>query len=216
MRSKRYVLLILAPVAAYLATLLLIAAFVVKPSPLGWVGLGVASAIALLIAGLAVTLFPRARAHGVRLHPRADDTVRLLVVADAHCEGRRLSEAVRRRLSGRTADVLVVAPVLVSPLHFLTEDEQREAEDARVRLTIALQALEAHGIEARGVVGTDDPLQAIADALAGFPANEILLAVSPEHRFWLERDIERQVRDLYGVHVSTVIAETDTTVRGRP
>jgi hypothetical protein len=59
MRSRPYVLVIVVPVVAYLAVLLLIAAFVVKPSTLGWVGLGVASATTLLIAGLAVALFPR-------------------------------------------------------------------------------------------------------------------------------------------------------------
>jgi hypothetical protein len=215
MRSKPYVVLIVAPVVAYLAALVLVAALVVRPSTLGWVGLGVVSAGTLLAAGLVVFLFPRMRAYGARLHPRVGDTVRLLVVTDAHCDSRPISEAVRRRVAGRTAEVLVVAPVLVSPLHFLAGDEHREAEDARVRLTDALQALGHLGIDARGVVGADDPLQAIADALAGFPADEVVLVASPGHRFWLEQGIERRARDLYGVHVSTVIAETETKVGER-
>ena len=60
----------------------------------------------------------------------------------------------------------------------------------------------------RGAVGSDDPLQAIGDALAVFRAGEVLL-VAPEmsRRRWLDYDLERQARDVYGVHVSVVTTE---------
>jgi hypothetical protein len=89
-------------------------------------------------------------------------------------------------------------------------------EDARVRLAETLQGLARFGIEARGVVGTDDPLQAIGDSLAGFPANEILLA-APEarQRTWLEHGLERQVRDVSGVHVSSLTTTATTAAAGR-
>lgn len=177
-RSKSQLWWILVPVTGYLAVLLVVAVFVVKPPPLGWIGFGVAATIGILIAGLASVLFPRMRTNAVRLHPRLDGRFRLLVVADAHCASPSLSRAVRDALGGRTGEVLVVAPVLSSPLHFLTDDEDREREDARVRLSEALQGLTQLGIETRGLVGTDDPLQAIGDALADFSANEILLAAS--------------------------------------
>lgn len=213
MRSRGFIFLILAPVVIYLATLLSIAAFVVHPPTLGWIGFGVASAIGLAIAGLAIVVFPRMRANADRVHPREDDRHRILVVADGHCTGKRLAEAVRAAMMGRPGEVLVVAPVLVSPLHFFNDDEERESEDARARLTEALQALSRLAIVARGTVGADDPLQAIGDAIAGFPADEILLAAPAErHRKWLEDGIERQVRDLYGVHVSSVVVESDVAL----
>jgi hypothetical protein len=209
MHSKSYLWWILAPAVGYVTLLLLVAAFVVKPPALGWIGFGVAATIGIVIAGIAAVLFPHTRANAVRLHPRFGGHFRLLVVADAHCASASLCKAVSAMLAGRTADVLVVAPVIASPLLFLAEDEEREREDARVRLFETLHGLTRLGIEARGVVGADDPLQAMGDALGAFPANEILL-VSPEERqaIWLEHGLDRQARDLFGVHVSSLTVDS--------
>lgn len=208
MHSKSYLWWILAPAVGYVTVVLLVAAFVVQPPALGWIGFGVAATVGIAIAGIAAVLFPHTRANAVRLHPRFNGRFKLLVVADAHCASASLCNAVSDTLAGRTADVLVVAPVLAAPLHFLANDEEREREDARVRLSEALHGLTRLGIEARGRVGGDDPLQAIGDALAGFPATEILL-VAPEERqsIWLERGLDRQARDLYGVHVSSLTVD---------
>lgn len=208
MHSKSYLWWILAPAVGYVTVLLLVAAFVVKPPALGWIGFGVAATIGLAIAGIAAVLFPHTRANAVRVHPRFGGRFRLLVVADAHCPSASLCNAVSDSLAGRAADVLVVAPVLASPLHFLAEDEERERDDARVRLSEALHGLAQLGIEARGRVGADDPLQAVGDALAGFPANEILL-VAPEERqaIWVEHGLDRKARDLFGVHVSSLTVD---------
>jgi hypothetical protein len=216
MRSKSYQRVILVPVLAYLGAVLLLAVFVVKPSALGWVGFGVLAAIGLLIGGFAAFLYPRMGTNTNRIHPRADGLFRLLVVADAHCESTPFCEAVRGTIAGRAAEVLVVAPVLASPLHYLTNAEDSEREDARVRLAETLQGLARFGIEARGVVGTDDPLQAIGDSLAGFPATEILLA-APEarQRTWLEHGLERQARDVSGVHVSSLTISVATAAAGQ-
>jgi hypothetical protein len=207
MRARPYLVFFLAPVVAYLAVLL-VAAFVVEPSALGWVGFGVAAMVGLLIGAAASFLYSRSRTNAPRLHPRSDGPLRLLVIVDTHCDGTALCRAVERTVARRAAEVLVVAPVLASPLHFLTDAEEGEREDARIRLDEALQGLTRLGLEARGTLGSDDPLQAIGDALAGFPAGEILLA-APErgHRTWLERDLERKARDTYGIHVSSLIPD---------
>ena len=208
MRSRPYALLILAPVVGYFAALLLVAALVVKPPALGWIGFGVAAAIGLLIGGLAVGVFPHMRANGIRLHPRVRGPLRLLVLADTGCTSAALAAALRGRRGDRAAEVLVVAPVLAAPLHYLFDDEELERGDARARLVDMMQAVARLGLEVHGVVGSDDPLQALGDALATFPANEILLAVpDARHRLWLEQGIEHRARDLYGVHVSTVVTE---------
>lgn len=208
MRERPYLVLFLAPVLVYLAVLLLVAVVVAKPSPLGWLGFGVAAAIGMLVAAAASVLYPRSRANAPRLHPHPDEVFRLLVVADTQADGTRLSQAVEHAVGGRPAQVVVLSPVLPSPLHFLTDAERAEEEDARTRLGESLRELERLGIPVRGVPGGDEPLQAIGDALSGFPADEVLLAVAePGRRTWLEHDLERTVRDIYGVHVSTLTVE---------
>lgn len=211
MRAKPYLIWILVPVIAYLLVLL-VAALVVKPSPLGWVGFGVASLIGLVIAALAFLLYPHTRANTLRLHPRTGGTFSLLVVADSRCGSAGVCSTVRDHLRGRVADVLVIVPVLASALHFLTEDEEAERDEARVRLADLLLGLKRLGIEARGTVGADDPVQAIGDALATFPANEIVIAAPPQRsRHWLEQDLERTARDVFGIHVSTLAIDVDVS-----
>ena len=210
MRGRPYLWLVFAPVLVYLGVLLAVALFV-HPTTLGWIGFGIAAAVALLIGALAAVLYPRTRTNAVRTHPRPpDDAFRLLVIADTHCVGPAFDRSVARAVTGRAAEVLVVAPVLTSTLHFVTDAEESEREAARVRLTAALQGLASVGIAARGILGYDDPLQAIGDALAGFPASEILL-VAPEHgqRGWLHQDLESRARDTFGIHVSTATIATD-------
>lgn len=192
------------PIGAYLAAMLALAIFVVHPPLLGWIGLAVVAAIALLLATAAVRLFPRLRANAVRLHPRPGAVWRLLVVVDADVEPASLCSAIRTRLRGRWAEVRVVVPVTTTRLHFLTDDEHAEQDAAARRVRAVLRELADAGIRAQGRLGTDDPLQALGDELRRFRANEILLiAPLPAQRSWLERDFERQARDLFGIHVST-------------
>ncbi len=219
-KESRLLLFFVGPVVVYLGVLLAIALFVVTPSTLGWIGFAVVAAVGLLIGAAASRLYPLTRTNAVRIHPRHSDTSRLLVVADLHCDRAALCGAVQSHIAGRPGpvEVFVVAPVLASPLHFLTDAEPGERQDADARLQEALQGLTSVGIRARGAVGNDDPLQAIGDALAAFRAGEILL-VAPEtsRRRWLEHDLERHTRDVYGLRVSLVTtASAAVSVRRNP
>lgn len=207
MRNPSYRVLIFIPIAAFLALLVCVAVFVAHPSTLGWIGLAVIGTASVAVGVIAAVLFPRSRINARRERPRIGDPFRLLVIVDAGCRGTALCDAVLDRAAGRDAEVFVVAPVIASPLHVLAEEEPRERSAAASRLREALSALARHGIDARGTIGADDPVTAVGDALAEFPAAEILL-VAPDgsHRRWLERDLERVVRDAYGVHVSTLIS----------
>jgi len=101
----------------------------------------------------------------------------------------------------------VITPVLASPLHLLADDERHERDEAEARLQATLESLARTGVQVEGVVGADDPLQAVGDALAGFQADEVLLVGPlPSGRDWLEQGFEKRVRDLYGVPVATVFA----------
>jgi hypothetical protein len=77
-------------------------------------------------------------------------------------------------VSNRT--VLVVAPALNSRIRRWASDEDRARRRAAERLRAHLDELERRGVHAEGRVGDADPLLAIADALATFPADEIVIA----------------------------------------
>lgn len=197
--------LVFLTVTAYSALMLGLALFVLHPPALGWVGLGLAAVAGWLGGALVVWLFAGTRTSSVRLHPRPGDVYRLVIVADVDVEAVELVSAVRLRVLGRAAEVRVVAPVITTPLHFLTAAEEPEREEARRRLQTTLRQLRDAGIRAEGGVGVDDPLQALGDVLGDFPADEILLVGSlPAEREWLDRSFERQARDIFGVPVATV------------
>jgi hypothetical protein len=196
--------LILTPVLVYIVVLFWVAGFVTNPPLLGWIGFVVVAAVGLAVAGFAIWLYPRSRVNADHVHPDVGAGPKLLVLADAHCASPAFATAVKSVVHGRTAEVYVVAPVLPSPLGFLTESEHADTEDARARLADALALLGHHGIFARGLVGGDDPLQAIGDALATFPATEIVVVESAGSRTWLEQGLAHRARDVFGVHVTTV------------
>jgi len=126
--------------------------------------------------------------------------MRILIVANETIEGTRLRRAIRSQAAGAAAEVLVVAPALNSRLrHWLSdEDEARRAAESRVRHYVA--GLAAAGIHAGGVVGDADPLQALADALRVFPADELIISTQPEHRsHWLARDLVGRARARFGL-----------------
>jgi hypothetical protein len=200
--SRTAVLTVTVPVAAYLATLFLVAALYVKPPLLGWIGFGVVGAFSCLIAAGALALFPRMRVAVDTVS--APESTHLVVLADARCQADRLCDTIALRLAGRAPDVLVVAPVLASPLHYLAGDESRERWDAEARLGAIVAALRERGLHVEGLVGDDDPLQALGDALAGFPAGEALVVTSPESH-WLEEGLFERARRLVPVleHVET-------------
>ena len=197
MRSSRTtVLAIGVPLLAYLGLLVLVAALYVHPPLLGWIGLGVVATAGLVLGAGALVLFPRMRAS---VEPAAEPaTDRLLVLADASCPGDRVCATVAARLAGRSPHVLVIAPVLAGPLHYLAGDEDAERAEARERLDAVVAGLRARGLHAEGRIGVDDPLQSIGDALAGFPAGEALVVTSAGGH-WLEGGLFERARRLVPV-----------------
>src|SRR5262245_28208369 len=74
------------------------------------------------------------------------------------------------------ADVLVVAPALNSRLRHWLSDEDGARQRAEERVAAVLDRLEQSGVHAEGRVGDADPMLAIADVLATFPADRIVIA----------------------------------------
>jgi len=78
------------------------------------------------------------------------------------------------------AQVLVVAPASTIGLGGWMSDEDTARAQATERAAVVVDLVERRGARARGRVGDGDPLQAIADALAMFPADEIVIAIPPQ------------------------------------
>ena len=113
---------------------------------------------------------------------------RVLVISNETVEAEILRETIAAR-ADRT-QVLVVAPALNTRLRHWLSDEDPARRAAERRLAGALAALRAAGVDVDGWVGDADPLLAIEDALAVFPADELLIATHPEeHSNWLAHDL---------------------------
>ena len=134
---------------------------------------------------------------------------RILYVAHQACGNPALCAEVRAHAAAG-AEVLVVAPVLVSPLHRWASDDDEDRELAQARLDESIACLDGDGLRVRGTLGDADPVQAIADALYGFPAEEIVVCLEePERSRWFRKGVVERARDRFGVHVT----ELDVAVR---
>ena len=90
------------------------------------------------------------------------------------------------------AAVLVVAPALNSWLRHWLSDEDPARRRANERLAVVVGELQRVAEHVEGRIGDADPLQAIADALPTFPADEIVISVGRER--WAEHMADLVVR----------------------
>jgi hypothetical protein len=203
--AKTNVAIIFASIAAVLVTAALLTAFAVNPPALAWVGFGTASVVVVAITAAATLVVPRMRVTPQRPAAPVDHEPRALVVADSDCSAVAVCDEIEAQLTGVVAVHLVV-PVRVSHLHFLANDESEERRDAEQMMSIAVAVLRQRGIPASGSVGSDKPLESMTDALAAFPATEVLLVTPPEEEsYWLERDLLGKARALTELAVTHVV-----------
>jgi hypothetical protein len=152
----------------------------------------------------------------VALSRGGDGKYRLLVVANQTVGGRALLEEIANRCRGRESEILVVTPALAgSRAAHWASDLDEGMELARQRMELSLQAIDEAGMRARGTVGDSDPNVAIEDALARFPADEILISTHPPDRSrWLERGVVSRAKDEIALPVSHVIVDLDAERAG--
>ena len=198
---------VLASTLCVLAVAALLVALVVDPPALGWVGFAITSAVVIGLAAAATLLLPRLRVSPAWPAVPADAARRLLAIVDAYCSEEELCDEIEARLDGPVA-VHVVVPVRLSHLHFLANDDARERRFADESVRVVVGLLRRRGISATGGVGSDKPLESMADALAAFPASEVLLATPAEEPYWLERDLLAKAQGLTKVPVTSVVVPT--------
>lgn len=176
-----------------------------------WVGFGVVAVIATALAVATIVLFERLDASAgtdgtAASRPASDGRQRLLVVADVGCEGTDVCPLILSKIRSRPhADVLVVAPTIASPVHHLMDDEVRERAAAGRRLDEIVSLLKHEGVKARGMIGSDLPLEAIQDVLAVFPAGEIVVLAPPAAASaWSERDLVERARKTFALPLTHI------------
>ena len=134
----------------------------------------------------------------------SSESRRILYVAHRACGNPALCAEVRAHAAAG-AEVLVVAPVVGSPLHRWTSDEAEERALAETRLEESLGCLRKHGLRVRGRLGDGDPVQAVADALYAFPADEIVICLEePERPHWLRKGVVERARQRFQLPVTQI------------
>jgi hypothetical protein len=120
------------------------------------------------------------------------------------------AEALRNAVGPEAADaeVLVVAPALMSRRKFLLADPDPGIERAEQVQEETVERLDEAGIDAAGDTGEADPLLAVQDALATFEADEIVLFTHAEgDRNWLEEGVVEEAENRFGQPVRHLLIE---------
>ncbi len=132
----------------------------------------------------------------------------ILVISNRTCECPAVIDEVERhaRLAPEAA-VLLVAPAVNSRLKHMVSDTDAAIADARQRVDNAVGQLAARGLSVNGEIGDANPLQAIEDALAVFPATELILATHPPERsHWLERGLLDRISERFDLPTTHVVS----------
>jgi hypothetical protein len=144
------------------------------------------------------------------MNPVSEPGRRILVIANRTCPCPALAPEVARRASDAPTDFLVVAPALNSRLRHWVSDVDEALAHARERLDLAIAALRRRGVAARGEIGDANPLLAIEDALASFPADEIVIATLPRGRSnWIERGLVEKATARFDIPIAHLVSSYD-------
>jgi GABA permease len=131
---------------------------------------------------------------------------RLLVVANQTLQGRELREEILGRAP--RPELRVVAPILISRVHYAMSDIDTELGLARERLGESVRWAEAQGFKVSGEVCADGPLVAIEDQLRKFPADEIVISTHPPDRSnWLDAGVVERARAELDIPVTHVVVD---------
>jgi menaquinone-dependent protoporphyrinogen oxidase len=134
---------------------------------------------------------------------------RLLVLVDDACTFREVCTSVRAHRDGRPLDALIVAPAHASAATQWYVDEDAARAEATHRLRACVGCLARDGVRARALVGDPDPVQAIADALAEFPADEILMVSAPRRPSgWLGQEAIDRARRSFPQPITHYVGST--------
>jgi GABA permease len=139
---------------------------------------------------------------------------RVLVLANETVNGDELLDELRAIDRARRAQYFVCVPAnpidTGQAMHqgavYLWE-ATREAAQARLDRT--LEVLRSEGMHAEGALGNYRPLRALADAVAEFSPDRLVICTMPEDRSaWLRYDVVDRARETYDIPVTHVVVES--------
>ncbi len=127
--------------------------------------------------------------------------MKLLILTSEPISADVLRDAIGER-EAEEAEVLVISPALHrSGLRFWMSDADEAIAKAQEVQEETVERLEEEGIDAAGDTGESEPLIAIQDALATFPADRILVVGHVEgERAWGEEDLA-EVRNRFDIPI---------------
>jgi hypothetical protein len=126
--------------------------------------------------------------------------VKILVLTSEPVDAQMVRGAVGEEAEG--AEVLVVSPALSdSPVAFWVSDTDEAIAKAGSVAEETVERLEEAGIDAAGDTGESEPLQAVEDALATFPADRIVVFSHPEGESAYREEDLAEAEQRFGVPV---------------
>jgi hypothetical protein len=129
--------------------------------------------------------------------------MKLLVLATDPVDAADLRDALDgEELDG--AEVLVVSPAVnESPVAFWVSDSDEAIADAESTARQTADALAAEGARTRAETGESEPLLALQDALATFPADRVVVFTrdDEESQRYREDDVAGEAQRRFGVPV---------------
>ena len=139
---------------------------------------------------------------------------RVLVLANETVNGEELIDELRAIDKARNAEYFVCVPA--NPIdtgQAMHEGAafvwQATTEAAQARLDRTLEILRAENLRAEGELGNFRPLRALADAVAEFKPDRLVICTHPEDRSaWLRYDVVERAREAYDIPITHVIAES--------
>jgi GABA permease len=138
---------------------------------------------------------------------------RLLIVANQTASSPALIAELTQRTQRGPVQLHLVVPALNSRVRHWLSDSDKAVQVAQDRGERARSEMAEHGITLSVEVGDSVPIRAIADALARFDANEILISTLPVDRsHWLERDLINVSRGRFGLPVTHIVAADHAAV----
>ena len=147
----------------------------------------------------------REAASAAPLRPPAAPT-RVLVVANRTLPGAELRAALHTR-AATGSEFHIVAPILCSRVHYIASDVDDELDEARGRLSAALDWARAEGLVVTGKIGDPNAaFGAIEDELRRHGADEVIISTYPPGESnWLETGIVDRLREELGVPVTHIV-----------
>ncbi len=143
---------------------------------------------------------------------------RVLVLTNEDlADANEVPQAIRPLIAEAEA-IYVVAPILTTWMQWLCDDRDSAQASADERLRAVFDHMRAGGLQPRGAVGAENQVTAIADALAQFDADLIVVrlhAPGTEHENWREHNLAEKLRSHFDVPTIVFYFDTEGQIVAR-